>query len=84
MADLNIAAAAPVLHLDEVTGERVSRLCQKEAEKAAKLASRPAPAAADGPKKSNTENEEKNLNHNVCFPDLNTGRVAPDLEQQYF
>jgi lysyl-tRNA synthetase class 2 len=74
MADSNAAAATSELHLDEVTGERVSKtelkkrqkLRQKEADKAAKLASRPAPVAAAGPKKSNAENEEKHLNPNVC------------------
>lgn len=88
MADSNAAAAQSELHLDEVTGERVSKtelkkrqkLRQKEADKAAKLAARPAPPAAAGPKKSNAENEEKDLNPNVCFLALQTRRVATDLD----
>jgi lysyl-tRNA synthetase class 2 len=88
MADSNAAAAPSELHLDEATGERVSKtelkkrqkLRQKEAEKAAKLAARPAPTAAAGPKKSNAENEEKDLNPNVCFLDLQTRRVATDRD----
>jgi len=69
MADLDDKAAVPELHLDEVTGERVSKTelkkrqkqRQKDAEKALKLASRPAPAT----KKTNAESEEKELNPNV-------------------
>jgi lysyl-tRNA synthetase class 2 len=69
MADLKDKAPAPELHLDEVTGENVSKTelkkrqkqRQKDAEKAQRLASRP----AAGPKKTNAENEEKELNPNV-------------------
>ena len=69
MANLNDKASAPELHLDELTGERVSKTelkkrqkqRQKDAEKALKLASRPAP----GPKMTNAESEEKDLNPNV-------------------
>jgi lysyl-tRNA synthetase class 2 len=64
-----MADSAPELHLDELTGERVSKTelkkrqkqRQKDAEKALKLASRPAP----GPKKTSVESEEKELNPNV-------------------
>lgn len=69
MADLNDKASAPELHLDELTGERVSKTelkkrqkqRQKDAEKALRLASRPTPGA----KKTNAESEEKELNPNV-------------------
>jgi len=72
MADVDDKPSAPELHLDELTGERVSKTelkkrqkqRQKDADKALKLASRPAAA----PKKTNAENEEKELNPNVFNP----------------
>jgi lysyl-tRNA synthetase class 2 len=78
MADSNDKAPVPELHLDELTGERVSKTelkkrqkqRQKDAEKALKLASRPAP----GPKKTNAESEEKELNPNVLNPISNLKR----------
>lgn len=71
-------AAAPVealanLHLDEVTGEKVSKSelkkrqkqRQKDEAKAAKeAAAPPKPVVA---KKSNDEADEKDLNPNVCY-----------------
>lgn len=71
MADLNDKASAPELHLDELTGERVSKTelkkrqkqRQKDAEKALRLASKPTPVA----KKTNAESEEKELNPNQYF-----------------
>jgi lysyl-tRNA synthetase, class II len=56
-------------HIDDVTGEKVSKTelkkrqkqRQKEAEKAQKLASRPAPAH----KKASAETDESELNPNV-------------------
>lgn len=70
MADTENKATQPELLLDEVTGDRVSKSelkrrqkqRQKDAEKAQKLASRPAPVA----KKANAEAEESQLNPNVC------------------
>lgn len=72
MADSNDKAATVEFHLDEVTGERVSKTelkkrqkqRQKEADKALKLASRPSPA----PKKTSAESEEKELNPHVLNP----------------
>jgi lysyl-tRNA synthetase class 2 len=69
MAELDGKGSAPELHLDELTGERISKTelkkrqkqRQKDAEKALKLASRPVP----GPKKTSAESEEKELNPNV-------------------
>lgn len=60
------------LHLDEVTGEKVSKSelkkrqkqRQKDAEKAKKAAATPRPAAS-AQKKTNAEAEEKELNPNV-------------------
>lgn len=75
MAD-STAGAPPTeevanLHLDEVTGERVSKTelkkrqkqRQKEAEKAAKAAAAPPKAASSKPKTASGE-EEKDLNPN--------------------
>lgn len=78
MADSSAPAAPPTeqvanLHLDEVTGEKVSKSelkkrqkqRQKEAEKAAKAAAAPPkPAAA---KKSNAEADEKALDPRQYF-----------------
>ncbi len=78
MADAPESSAPPTegvanLHLDEVTGERVSKSelkkrqkqRQKDEEKAKKAAAAPPkPAAA---KKSNAEADEKELNPNVLF-----------------
>ncbi|RQM05072.1 hypothetical protein DH86_00003666, partial [Scytalidium sp. 3C] len=71
MADTENKATQPELLLDEVTGDRVSKSelkrrqkqRQKDAEKAQKLASRPAPVA----KKANAEAEESQLNPNQYF-----------------
>lgn len=70
MADAPEKTATPELLLDEVTGDRVSKTelkkrqkqRQKDADKATRLASRPAPVT----KKTNAESEEKDLNPNVC------------------
>lgn len=59
------------LHLDEITGEKVSKselkkrqkLRQKEEEKAKKAAAAPPKPV----KKSNAEADEKELNPNVCL-----------------
>lgn len=65
------------LHLDEVTGEKVSKSelkkrqkqRQKEEEKKKKeAAAPPKPVTA---KKSNAEADEKELNPNVCYPEQN-------------
>ncbi len=71
MADSKDQTTAPELHLDEVTGERVSKTelkkrqkqRQKDADKAQRLASRPAPEA----KKTSAEAEEKELTPNQYF-----------------
>lgn len=79
MADSSAPAPAPPtdavanLHLDEVTGERVSKSelkkrqkqRQKEAEKAAKAAAAP-PKASNKPKNAAGE-EEKDLNPNQYY-----------------
>ncbi len=78
MADSTAAPAPPTeevanLHLDEVTGERVSKTelkkrqkqRQKEAEKAAKAAA--APAKASGKPKNAAGEEEKDLNPNQYY-----------------
>jgi len=79
MADSSAPAPAPPteevanLHLDEVTGERVSKtelkkrqkVRAKEADKAAKAASAPPKAASSKPK--NSAGEEENLNPNQYF-----------------
>jgi lysyl-tRNA synthetase class 2 len=78
MADSTAAPAPPTdevanLHLDEVTGERVSKTelkkrqkqRQKEAEKAAKAAA--APPKASGKPKNAAGEEEKDLNPNQYY-----------------
>jgi lysyl-tRNA synthetase class 2 len=77
MADAETAAAPAEqlanLHLDEVTGEKVSKTelkkrqkqRQKDEDKAKKAAA--APPKAVVAKKSNAEAEEKELNPNVCI-----------------
>jgi lysyl-tRNA synthetase class 2 len=78
MADAPEASAPPTeavanLHLDEVTGERVSKSeikkrqknRQKEEERLKKAAAAPPKPAAV--KKSNAEADEKELNPNVYF-----------------
>lgn len=83
MADLNDKGSALELHLDELTGERVSKTelkkrqkqRQKDAEKALRLASRPAP----GPKKTNAESEETELNPNVLNIILKLLAEATDM-----
>jgi lysyl-tRNA synthetase class 2 len=62
------------LHLDEVTGEKVSKSelkkrqkqRQKEAEKAKKAAEKPV-SETPAKKKSSAEADEKELNPNVCI-----------------
>lgn len=73
------------LHLDEVTGEKVSKSelkkrikqRQKDEEKAKKAAAAPPKPVKE--KKSNAEEEEKELTPNVSF--ILTGAISRDLRQ---
>jgi lysyl-tRNA synthetase, class II len=74
MSDLNgLAQETANLHLDEVTGERVSKSelkkRQKQREQEAKKAAKAAAAPPKQPpkKKQNEEMDESNLNPNVSF-----------------
>jgi lysyl-tRNA synthetase class 2 len=78
MADVPAASAPPTeavanLHLDEVTGEKVSkselkkRQKQRQKEEAKKEKEAAAPPKAVTAKKSNAEADEKELNPNVCI-----------------
>lgn len=93
MADAPPATAAPSealanLHLDEVTGEKVTKTelkrrqknREKEEQKAKKAAAAPPkPATA---KKSNAEADEKELNPNVSLRDAVT-HVALSRQSNY-
>jgi len=96
MADSSAPAPAPPtdemanLHLDEVTGERVSKTelkkrqkqRQKEAEKAKKAAAAP-PKAASGKPKNAAGEEEKDLNPNQYYEirtrHINERMLTPEL-----
>ncbi|KAI5293993.1 lysyl-tRNA synthetase [Ascosphaera acerosa] len=94
MSDQAATAAMENLHLDEVTGERVSKTELKkrqkqraaEEKKKAKAAAAAANKPAAAPKKKSDEEEESNLTPNVSsnvFPAA-TDDDGPAIPQQYF